>query len=349
MKIAFIVPSLINKGPIIVVDTIIKNLISKVEQIDVYYFDDKKGIDFICPTHKITMDMPIDFDQYDLIHSHMYRPDKYVNKWKSKIKKAKTITTIHQDIFQNVRYSHNIFIALIFEYVWKKIIRKMDMTVVISKKLYNLYEKQIKKLVVIYNGVDISINDKDSDPEIRKTIKGLSEKGHKIIGTYALITKRKGIDQLVSLLKLRNDIGLVLIGEGVEKERLMAKVEKNGWKNRVLSFPYLEKPYNYIDEFDVYAMPSRSEGFGLAIAEAALTKTPIICSNIEVFKEIFDRTEVSFFELENIRSLSDSVDSAIGQEQTKTEKAYNKIVTQFSGQTMADNYLKLYKRILNES
>ena len=43
MKIAYILPSLINKGPVIVAYTIIKNLVNIVDQIDVYYFDDEKG------------------------------------------------------------------------------------------------------------------------------------------------------------------------------------------------------------------------------------------------------------------------------------------------------------------
>ena len=39
MKIAFILPSLKNQGPIIVAKDIIVGLINKVDNIDVYYFD----------------------------------------------------------------------------------------------------------------------------------------------------------------------------------------------------------------------------------------------------------------------------------------------------------------------
>lgn len=39
MKIAFIIPSLINEGPVIVAKDIIEGLINKVALIDVYYFD----------------------------------------------------------------------------------------------------------------------------------------------------------------------------------------------------------------------------------------------------------------------------------------------------------------------
>ena len=66
MKIAFIVPSLINKGPIIVVDTLVRNLINQVEKVDLFYFDKKYGIDFCCQTYRIDFDTPISFDNYDM-------------------------------------------------------------------------------------------------------------------------------------------------------------------------------------------------------------------------------------------------------------------------------------------
>ena len=40
MRIAYILPSLVNTGPIIVVNNVVKNLIDKVDLIDIYYFDD---------------------------------------------------------------------------------------------------------------------------------------------------------------------------------------------------------------------------------------------------------------------------------------------------------------------
>ncbi|MEG0467817.1 MAG: glycosyltransferase family 4 protein, partial [Mucinivorans sp.] len=150
MKIAFIIPSLINKGPIIVVDTIIRHLTDKVEQIDVFYFDDKFGVDFNCATHKINFNQPIDFDEYDIIHSHGYRPDKYVNKWRRHIVKAKTVSTIHADIAQDLKYSYNIFVSFVFTRIWHRFLSKMDLVVVISDKLKKIYQHKISNLVLVY-------------------------------------------------------------------------------------------------------------------------------------------------------------------------------------------------------
>ena len=50
---------------------------------------------------------------------------------------------------------------------------------------------------------------------------------------------------------------------------------------------YQKNPCNYLPYFDVYVMPSYSEGFGLAMVEAALARRAIVCSDIPSFHEIF--------------------------------------------------------------
>lgn len=348
MKIAYIIPSLSNSGPTIVINTIVKYLIKWNIKIDVFYFDDIKNINFDCPTYKIQFDTPIDFNNYDIIHSSMYRPDKYVNKWKKQISKAKTFTTIHQDIFRNLQFNYNWLIAFIYTPIWIQYINKMDTIICISNTLRSLYQKD-KELITIYNGIDIKYNFKKCHIEIVQQIDNLKHKVNKVIGTYASINKGKGIDQLIKLLELREDIGLVIIGEGIEKNRLCSYVEKRKLNERVLFLPYLENPYNYLEYIDVYAMPSRNEGFGLAMIEAAMTYTPIICSYISVFREIFDDSQAAFFELENIRSLSSAFDKAILESKRLSQNAYKHVIEVFSGEIMAQKYLDLYKSILKNT
>ena len=72
MKIAFIIPSLINEGPVIVTKDIIEGLINKVDLIDVYYFDERENaISFPCNTYKISFFEKIDFNKYDVVHTHL--------------------------------------------------------------------------------------------------------------------------------------------------------------------------------------------------------------------------------------------------------------------------------------
>lgn len=347
MRIAYIVPSLVNKGPVVVVNTIVKNLIGKAAHVDVFFFDDDL-FTFPCATFKIDMDTPFDFDSYDVIHSHGYRPDKYVNKWRKKIKKAKTVSTIHSDIAPDLKFSYNRIVSLIFTPLWLYYLRNNDAVTVISKKLEKTYHKNFEKLYCIYNGVDIDLNESNVQLKIVNEIRALKSRGGIVIGTYASITKIKGIDQIINLVHFRDDVSLVVFGEGNEKKALINQALKLGISDRVLFFPYVKSPYNYIPLFDVYAMPSLSEGFGLALVEAALTKAAIVCSDIEVFHEIFNEEQVSFFKLEDTESLSSAINFSVLAGDTKGFNAYNHAINFFSGGIMASNYIKLYQLLLND-
>ena len=87
-----VVPSLQATGPIIVVNNLVRYLKDIVEKVDVYYFDELPAMQFDCRTIQIRMGEKIDFDAYDIIHSHCLRPDKYLVKWKKYIHKAKIVT-----------------------------------------------------------------------------------------------------------------------------------------------------------------------------------------------------------------------------------------------------------------
>ena len=57
-------------------------------------------------------------------------------------------------------------------------------------------------------------------------------------------------------------------------------------------------------------MPSYSEGFPLAMLEAASMQKAIVCSDIPVFREIFSEQEIVTFELDNTNSLRDALITA---------------------------------------
>ena len=68
MKIAYILPSLANKGPIIVAKDLVNVMSKHGHECFVFYFDDKNQLHFQCPTQRIKMNTFIDFNSYDIIH-----------------------------------------------------------------------------------------------------------------------------------------------------------------------------------------------------------------------------------------------------------------------------------------
>jgi len=351
MKIAVILPSLRNAGPCRVAYDIISALYHKnslIELIDVYYFDSIVELDFPCKTYQIKFSDKIDFDKYDIIHSHMYRPDKYIFMNRKAIR-AKTVTTIHNDIGKNLLYDYGIVVSIVFRWVWLLFIRNHDKIVFLSEYMRRLYRSYIseKKLLYIYNGRELH---KVEDVNIihREIIQDLKNRRFKIIGANALLTKIKGLHLIISVLPELKDYIFIIIGEGKWKAKLMRQARKLGVIDRCLFFGYKMNAIAYLPFYDVYAMPSISEGFPLALIEAAFTKKSCVCSDIPLFREIFSDDEVTFFELGNRNSLKAAIEEAYEKRTEKGAMASLRAKREYTAPVMASRYLELYKSLVNE-
>ncbi|MFK8265478.1 glycosyltransferase family 4 protein [Capnocytophaga cynodegmi] len=344
MKIAYIIPSLKNQGPIIVVRDIILGLLKKVNCIDVYYFDEEIELDFPCKTHKISIFEKIDFDKYDIIHSHMLRPDFYVWYHRKKNHKSKFVSTLHQIIYDNLKGNYNHLIAFIFEKIWITLLSKQDYIVYLSQSMANTYKNKIKqRSVVIYNGRNVSKENISEIVEEHNELLRLKEK-FKIVGIHCLLTKRKGINQSILALKQLPDYFLIVVGDGMEMQNLKNFAKSEGVHERCLFLGYKKNSISYLKYFDIYLATSYSEGFSLSVIEAGECKLPIVCSNIESFKESYSENEVVFYTIDNIDSLVYAIRNAYKNKEIYSVNIFNKITTKYSVENMSNKYLELYKK-----
>ena len=347
MKIAYIVPSLINQGPVIVVKNLINVLISRGCDIDLFYFDNDGTMDLKITPIRIKMTDIIPFDNYDIIHSHCFRPDLYVLMHKNYIHKAKIISTLHQDTFQTFRFQYNTLISHILTDVWCSIQSRFNAIITISNQLKDSYSKRFKNIEVIYNGCNNISSQDIPDKKIVDAIELMRNENKIILGTYAYITKRKGISQSIIALSRLENYALVIIGDGPYVKSLMQLADQLNLSDRILFFSSQLNPQIYLKYIDIYLMTSYSEGFGLAMVEAALSHKAIICSDIPSFHEIFDAEEVDFFELDNIDSLISSILHISKSIFLYGENAYKKANNKFTKEIMAEKYYDYYNNLIN--
>jgi phosphatidyl-myo-inositol dimannoside synthase len=102
------------------------------------------------------------------------------------------------------------------------------------------------------------------------------------IGRWEANEAYKGVDHLITtmptLLKVFPDIQLAAVGEGSDLPRLQSLAREAGVSGHVHFLPFMahdELPNAY-DHCDVFAMPSRGEGFGLVFIEAMARGKPVI-------------------------------------------------------------------------
>lgn len=197
---------------------------------------------------------------------------------------------------------------------------------------------------VIYNGRTPAAPYLMDADEISK-ISAIKET-YKVIGCCALLTPRKGIDQLLHALVKLPGWALIVIGDGPALNDLRQLAEELQISERCFFLGFKHHAQAYLEYFDLYAMPSRSEGLPLAMLEAAAHSKAIVCSKIPAFLEIFTEEEVQYFELDNIGQLVVAVASAFDARERLAGAAYKKYLSSYTAEEMGANYLGLFSSLL---
>ncbi|SFV60893.1 Glycosyltransferase [hydrothermal vent metagenome] len=350
MKIAYIVPSLIKSGPIKVVHQIISGL-QKNHEIDVFYFKvpDREKLLFDVPTHKIDFTHAIDFDAYDVIHSHTILADAYVWYHRKKIGRAKTVTTIHNYAKEDLIFSYGRIKGNAMVWLWNMTTSKHNKVVVLSRDAEAYYRKfwKNKNISYVYNGIE-AVENLPFKVATSKSDRSVIKIG--AIASAGGVNFRKGLDQMIRALPKLPHHQLYIAGkETAEAEKLKMLAQKIGVEDRIVFMGFVSDIETFIGEMDLFVVASRSEGFPLSLQEIVKYQKPAVCSNIAIFQEVFDEEEVTFFELENIDSLVGAIETATKDSSEKTEKAFEKFRLNYTTEQMARNYLEVYEMILKES
>jgi len=97
----------------------------------------------------------------------------------------------------------------------------------------------------------------------------------------------KGIDRLLAAASLldRSDLHLVIVGKG--EPAAVAHLIPAGWEDR-LHFTGPQQPEPYFAAADCFVFPTRVEGFGLVMAEAAACGLPLIVTPAGVGPELVE-------------------------------------------------------------
>jgi len=147
------------------------------------------------------------------------------------------------------------------------------------------------------------------------------------------------------LIEITKDINFELVIVGGYKSN---KVDVDNFKYLLKEYELLDKiiwlPYiNYYNMPKIYKMvsyrggffisTSKSESFGMTVAESMASKCPVIISNIDTYKELLDESKGGFlYELGNIYDAIEKINILLNNEELKNEKiiySYNKALREF--------------------
>lgn len=348
MQIAVIVPSLRDLAPVQVAVSIAIHLAQMGHSVTVYHFSSQKewpepvGISF----KKISFWGGLDWGKYDIIQSHGFLPDAFVSFRKPFRCQAKTVSTVHNYVFEELKMLYGRMVSWIVGWPWLFAWSGMDQLVVLSDDALQYYRSIFprKKISRIYNGKNIMPDPDMILPEHKMLIEEMRNRFKYVVGVYSALIKRKRIDILIRHLHRVETGCLIILGEGPERKSLESLMTKYNLQDRVKFLGHIPQAHQYNVEFDISAHPSSSEGFSLSLIEAALHIKKIVCSDIPSFREAFNDTEVTFFKSDDEVTIDQAIQKAMSNDY-KATNAFNKANTYYTEERMAKEYEELFSHL----
>lgn len=118
---------------------------------------------------------------------------------------------------------------------------------------------------------------------------GISQKEEQDSNAFTLLTVSRlhpvknislVINAVSELIKDDENIELLIVGDGPEKENLQQLAKREGIEGVVQLTGYESNPWKYATRADLYLLPSFSEGLGISLVEAMMCKLPCIATNV---------------------------------------------------------------------
>ncbi|MHB8904327.1 MAG: glycosyltransferase, partial [Patescibacteria group bacterium] len=152
------------------------------------------------------------------------------------------------------------------------------------------------------------------------------------------------------IVKKRNDIKFVIIGEGELYAQIVDLIDKKGLKNYFIISGFRENIKNFIAASDLIAVPSGLEGMGSIIIESCALKKAVIASDVGGIPEIIMNNETGLlFKNEDYEELADKIIHLIDKPELIEKlglNCYNEVVKKFDAKDIAHETALFYLNLL---
>jgi len=243
--------------------------------------------------------------------------------------------------------------------LYKRVRKFFAISNAIKQNLIETIPVKSQNILIIPNGINISrFNpEKVSCKKVRDEFKILHDEI--VIGMLARFTPGKGHEEFLWAAKELNkeykNLRYLIVGEPSRGEVEYAEKIKQltidyGLENIIFTGFRGDTP-EVLNAMDIFAFPSHSEAFGIALVEAMAMKKPSVCSKAEGVLDIAVDNETSYlFENKNAVDLKMKLKKLIESKETRIsfgEYARKRVIENFDIEIITDKVVKIYSEEIN--
>jgi sugar transferase (PEP-CTERM/EpsH1 system associated) len=209
------------------------------------------------------------------------------------------------------------------------------------------------KIETIYNGIDLALFQPSSNGNSLKSMLGLPPESQ-VVGTVGRLVpvkdQRTLISAVASVVAADKNVHLVLVGDGPLRDELTELTRVLGIRGNVHFLGNRRDVQKILQIFDVFVLPSLSEGLSLSLLEAMACSRPVITTHVGGNLEIIDRPEVGvLIKPGDVATLAieirDLLDNPLSARKMGAS-ARKQVEARFSLKKMAESYESIYERNL---
>ncbi|HWI14153.1 MAG TPA: glycosyltransferase family 4 protein, partial [Burkholderiales bacterium] len=175
-----------------------------------------------------------------------------------------------------------------------------------------------------------------------------------VVGTVCLLEERKGLLALVEamprVIQTVGDVRFVIVGEGPLKGRMQQRIAELGIADRVDFLGWRFDVPDLMSQFDVFALASLRESFGLVYLEAMACRCPVVAARVDGVPEVVSDGETGILvPPASPAELARALCRVLSDEATRKRMGAagrRRVVDLFDVRRMAAAYEALYARLL---
>jgi glycosyltransferase involved in cell wall biosynthesis/Ser/Thr protein kinase RdoA (MazF antagonist) len=166
---------------------------------------------------------------------------------------------------------------------------------------------------------------------------------------------QKGLDTLLQAFQqlsrqYASDLQLQLLGDGPLREELILLAELLEIADKVQFVGQTDQVMSYLQQADIFVLPSRAEGISNALLEAMAAGLPVVVSQIPGNVDVIEHEKNGLlFTVDDPYSLADSLLTVLTQADLREQlgqQARQRVENDFSLNYVADRYIALYQTLL---